>query len=144
MKNYINVIVILLLLSTSMFAQNNWDTIPNPYWEVISFEIVEVDSFPLSEEFLLEFRKSVIDSCEYSQDIFGENEKVIVYVGMVIHRDGYMKGFTILKGHQVELDNEIIRVLKRKTKGKKYNTAIKSGMEVTVRFTIPFKFYKNK
>jgi len=135
-------IIFLAASCNSIFAQGKGDTIPNPMWEITCFGIHEVDTFPLTEEFLLEFVKTVADSCVYSQDIFNDKDKVTVYVGLRLNRNGYLGNFSIVRSVSNDLDNEVLAVMKRLCMNKKYNPAFKKGMNVCVEFILPIKFYK--
>jgi len=135
-------VTILAAFCNSILAQGNGDTIPNPMWEITCFEKPDVDTFPFTEEFLMEFIKTVADSCVYSMDIFNDKDKVIVYVGLRLKRNGYLGDFSIVRSVSNDLDNEVLAVMKRLCQNKKYSPAVKKGMNVCVEFTLPIMFYK--
>lgn len=136
------IITLLAASGNSLFAQSKGDTIPNPLWEITCFAKTDVDTFPFTEEFLLEFVKTVADSCVYSQDIFNGKDRVIVYVGLGLDRNGYLGNFSIVRSVSNDLDNEVLAVMKRLCLNKKYSPAVKKGMNVCVEFTLPIMFYK--
>lgn len=141
MKAYYILIISIYACCSATFAQTKGDTIPVPLSDTC-FAIPVVDQFPLSEEWLLNFTKTVADSCLYSQSIFNGNDRIIVIVELSLDRNGYLGNFRIIRSVSNDLDNEVLSVMKRLCLNQKHSPALKKGENVCVEFMLPIKFYK--
>lgn len=129
--------IVLATYSLSAFAQGSDSSTPKSQNEDKVYDFNSLKQHPWFQDGNDDFRAFLDKNLKYPVAAKKKKIEGVVWVGIIIEKDGSLSGLKIIGKPQLYLDAEALRVLKL---APKFHPGEQDGVFVRVSYSIPIKF----